>query len=501
MSLAGDLFNLDGSDQQFQELLKSCGCKFENIKIKNQVVYLSRYFADIGTKTAVIERNYVDKDFLEDHAKYYSRCFHDYPRTCSRIHFFSISMSQEMLEAYILDGISPEGQDIDLSYQGFVVVRPLPRTIIGRTCLVPYCADDNRFYLARRRVSVSFFGHRLQVITMPYQEQDFAVAACATCSLWSALAVTSELFSHPTYSPIAITEMSTDHGLSAMRSMPNHGLSLNDVVYAIRKTGLVPECLDACHLDKHYRRSRVLGTIYSYLKLGIPIILLGKRIVAGSCDALHAVVINGYHLSSAQEGAQQDMPSLKSLYAEKIDKLYIHDDQLGPFARANVCDSNLLNFDLPIDGQYSIEPHYLIVPIYHKIRVAYSEVWGQAYELHKFLKGLTSITGLLELIWDISLISVSQWKEIVRNDERIPRDEKLQLLVKSLPKYLWRVRVACAEKDLIDFVIDATDSGQGLQVVALVCYSQDIPDLIKAFFDVVPELPLNPLASACVEGV
>ena len=50
--------------------------------------YFEDYFNNIGAKTIVVERKYVDKDYLEDFAAYYVRCFHPYDRFCARLHFF-----------------------------------------------------------------------------------------------------------------------------------------------------------------------------------------------------------------------------------------------------------------------------------------------------------------------------------------------------------------------------------------------------------------------------
>lgn len=481
-----------------RQVLLHCGCRDGQLDGKNQVAYLSHYLTAVGARTAVIERGYIDKDFLEDFARYYSRCFRGYPRICNRIHFFSVELTAEAVEQYILDGISPADVDLPSSYLGFVVVRPLPNTIIGRTCLVPYANDSERHYNALRHVRASFFGRDLNVRAMPFQEQDSAVAACATCALWSALSVTSALFAHPAYTPIGITEMSTDHGMSISRRTPNRGLCLVDVVYAIRRAGLVPECLDARNMGEGQKRSMILGAVYAYLRLGLPVMLMGKR-YAGRDVAGHAVVINGYHFKVESDEVNGVAP--KSLCAEYIDKLYVHDDQLGPYARAVVGEKDRLDFELPNDSglleKYSLEPEYLIVPIYHKIRVRYEEVWGHAYGLHKFLKGLVDVIGPIELSWDITLCSVSEWKEAVRNDKKIGKSEKLCLLTRSLPKYLWSIKALCKGECEASFAVDATDSGQGLKVVVLLCYSQVVPSVVKAFYGAVPELALNPLAVAC----
>jgi len=59
----------------------------EEIRGKSQPAYLDEYFRHGGVKTIVVERGYVDRDYLEDYAAYYVRCFEPYDRYCSRLHF------------------------------------------------------------------------------------------------------------------------------------------------------------------------------------------------------------------------------------------------------------------------------------------------------------------------------------------------------------------------------------------------------------------------------
>lgn len=64
---------------------------FHHVRQKPQIQYLDNYLLSQNepAKTVVIEYEYIERSFLEDYAAYYSRCFHKYPKTCSRLHFFS----------------------------------------------------------------------------------------------------------------------------------------------------------------------------------------------------------------------------------------------------------------------------------------------------------------------------------------------------------------------------------------------------------------------------
>lgn len=141
------------------QVLQRCGIGDDHVHQRRQIGYLSGYLGDIGAKTAVIENEYIDRDFLEDHVLYYSRCFHDYDRKCHRVHFFSKVYSEEDIDEIIVGGNADGFHDFTASYLGFVVVRPLPETIVGRTCLVPYVENGatDRHYKALCDTGVSFF--------------------------------------------------------------------------------------------------------------------------------------------------------------------------------------------------------------------------------------------------------------------------------------------------------------------------------------------------------
>ncbi len=51
----------------------------EAIADKPHLSYFDEYFSYLGAQTIIVENDYVDRDFLEDYAGYYSRCFADYP--------------------------------------------------------------------------------------------------------------------------------------------------------------------------------------------------------------------------------------------------------------------------------------------------------------------------------------------------------------------------------------------------------------------------------------
>lgn len=499
---------------------------------KNVLTYMSRYLAGIDARLAVVESDYVDRDYLEDYTRYYAKCLSDYPRKCYRIHFFSVAVTRECIEKVICPadasmGDESTGVEALGKYLGFIVIRPLPKTVVGRTCLVPYSTDGTgRYYSALRQVDVSFFGLDFMLKCMPFQEQDSSTAACATCSLWAAFQVTSELFCHKTYFPSDITSLAVEHGLSETRKFPNDGLYLTDMIYAIRRVGLDPICVDVGMEQKHTSNDDVdvasddeidakenlsilLGTVYAYLGAGIPIILTGvfeRDSGEKYGDGGHAVTINGYHL----DGNVNERSSW--LISDEIDKIYVHDDQVGPNARISLDRGDVLRWQTDWrdkDENLYLLPITLMIPVYNKIRVSYEEVRECAAPvsvgLNAAIEMLKEAKRLPEdfeetLKWDITLQKGKSYKQSVRVDSRLERTRKLKCMNASYSKYVWVLTVFVKKQKEISFIIDATDSGQGLRAIDVIIYSQTLLEACDLLFLVQQEqLKGNPLMSKMEE--
>ena len=103
------------------------------ISNKSHDSYLKSYLKDQKVKTLIVEHDYIDHDYLEDYASYYVRCFsEDYKRTCTRIHFFTNTFKKEqLLECLASFNTNTKfHKDLDDSYLGFTVIKPLPLSVI-----------------------------------------------------------------------------------------------------------------------------------------------------------------------------------------------------------------------------------------------------------------------------------------------------------------------------------------------------------------------------------
>lgn len=448
------------------------------ISKKLHLVYFKEYFEELGAKTIVVEEDYIDRDYLEDYAAYYDRCFQNYGRRTLRLHFFDLEFDEEVFVTAVTAGEGcAQEKSLQDAYLGFVVVKPLPQSVVGRTCLRTYPNDGGRRHFpCLRTYDVNLFGMQLKVRSLAYQEQDTVVAACATSALWSCLQGTGKLFQHPIPPPVEITNWAAEHmpenlGAVSSRAFPNNGLTASQMAYAVRRVGLEPMVIGSP------ARYDLNGLAYAFLRGRIPSVLVytlkewdGEKLKE---VGQHAVAVTGYSLD---EGPP--IPHLRTglqLRSTRIDKLYGHDDQVGPFAR--------MIWNPPVDGGFGVahpgdfnllktsgsdqifaEINFVLLPLYHKIRIPYSLIHDTVFSLDKFIEQARR-GRVAKGEWDIFLTTANDYKISARSDYPAWGIDPAATLYKSLPRFMWRVLLRVNNKVELDILFDATGIAQHSLVV------------------------------------
>lgn len=374
----------------FGALSNNPHCTPEEVADQDRAKYLHRYLSDIGAKAIVVEYNYTDGDYLEDFASYYVRCHAAYERCCKRLHFFAHELTDAKLRALITQTLpASEIETIRESYLGFVVARPLPIAIVGRTILKTYPPDGGRRnYTVLRHYESHLFGTRLSVRSLPFQEQDSVLAACATVALWCAFHKTAEMFGTTAPRPAVITGAAIRSAQQG-RPVPSHGLSIEAMCQAVRDVGLEPELVDCCN-----KNVPLVSLTYGHLRMGLPVVL----IVEVEDHGLHAITLTGFSIRDTRSLAQEVPTGSKCIpmIGLRVDEFYGHDDQIGPFSRLSVGPGTadypvLLRGDWrdKVTGkQLDLRPKAALIPVYNKIRLTFLDV--QAW--------LTRLTPLFDLV-------------------------------------------------------------------------------------------------------
>ncbi|NQE52494.1 hypothetical protein C5S29_02790 [ANME-1 cluster archaeon GoMg3.2] len=396
----------------------------------NQAQYLIRYLNDLGAQTCVLEEEYIDKDYLIDYQKFYSRSFGGNGKFTKRMHFFKEEFSSKDFTISLKKGDTKSLKDAQ--YLGFVVIRPIKdekdQPYIGRTLLETYpdkVDGDERHYVISN-FNVSLFGITLQVKSLPFQAQDEGVSACATIALWSALQHLGKKFGTPRYAPAEITEIATSLP-QVSRLFPSAGLYWGQMINGVRSLGLDIEVIKP-------KEDNITTAVKAYINAGFPIIA-ALTLKKNSLTRRHAVVISGYRCDKN----------------ENLKELYVHDDRIGPFSKAEPKGSfqNWKNeWNKEEYGGYSVDLEKLLIPIYHKMRLTFSRIYT-FYQKTKD-KQIDRRPN-----WDLRLylFSVQKYKEFLLG-ESIKGKEKI--LTKSLPRFLWVIRGYDKSKSKFDAVYDGT---------------------------------------------
>ncbi len=489
------------------------------IESKYHSTYFDHYFNELKPQIIVVEKEYIDHDYLEDYAGYYARCFKPYKRTCTRLHFFTQDFSEEdfksLLQGFESSGVDDEKSksitivDLHNSYLGFIVVKPLPQTIFGRTCLQTYSEDGKdgiRYFPSLRKYEANLFGIPLDVDTLAFQEQDRVVSACATSALWTVFQGTGKLFQHSIPSPVEITKMAVKSQdeysyLLYDREFPNEGLTIPQMTQAIKYLGL-----DPCTIAVEHNINYLKNALYAYLRGKIPILFTfslyapinnrnNSSIIRSDRVGNHAVAITGYQLSNTDPTPFWDIKLL--LTASRINKIYVHDDQLGPFARMNFHDTKVTDNETNEEydtlsttwknTRYNSDnmlaaPRFMLIPVYPKIRIPFKLILQIIIQFDQFFESRRSHAIIPldhRIYWDIFLTTINDLKTDILSSSYYHGEDKRQFLTKSMPRFLWRTTAYSEKTPIFDLLFDATDIPQGDFLSFVIKYDEGIAVSLK----------------------
>ena len=493
---------------------ESFGADFPNIFKKRQVDYIFRYLKDIGAKSVLLEFDYIDKDYLEDYSRYYVKCFNNYGHKTARLHFFSNDIEHSDINSALLGSLK-HTKKLQSSYLGFMVVKPLQKTFIGKTCLKAY---DRLIYSNYRKClvrayDVDLFGIRLKVESVAFQEQDKVVSACATTAIWSSLHAMSWRSVRGIPACSEITTNAINHIDGSTNMFPNKELSNKQILRALDVEGLRHHSLNLSDVDK----SDFFDMVRTHIDSGLPLILgvdvysigEGKKLkkLAG-----HAVTILGY--KSAYDGD---------------DAIYIHDDRLGPYARASFV--NIADFDLSVeqwqhkdaisfaltlqaknDNSQWDEPHEMLIPYtlivatHQKVRLSSEYAVNTCKVIQQEYKNIMDYC--LEnipidnydpkdfdkfkstLAFAVKLSEISSFRQEVVNhcyesgsDNSLNYNaKKISFLTKSYARFHWVASFTFDGRPAFRILFDATDIPQGNAVAGIFVDDYNYADVVFEFF-------------------
>lgn len=441
--------------------------------------YLGPSNDGLNAQVMLVEDPYVSQSYLTDYANYYAHCFAPYERYCKRVHFFAASFTMDELLAALPLADSP----IWDAYLGYIVVKPLPAPI-GATLLKPYTNGNQkqRRYPVRRPYEVNLLGHRLTIETLIFQQQDTNVSACATTALWMAFHKTAFLFQTKLPSPYHITESAGNLFHNNGRNFPSRGLDTNQILTAIESVGLVSEyrnytvpadgAVASGEATRQLQEAKAF--IYAYLRMGLPVLLFIGFKNENRLDG-HLIAATGYR----EPTADYSYLGSTALLSDGIERMYVHDDGIGPYSRLGFNDAEgILETAWPHQGDWNKQhPAALVavaVPIVPDVRIQYEQVYEQAAVFNQLL---ITLCGTLfpndpqPLVWDIYLSYSNAYKADLLQNPPGNLSQAQRITSRLLPKYVWIARVRRAGSLLLELVFDATDLHTGFYCLLASSYT------------------------------
>ena len=302
-------------------------------------------------------------------------------------------------------------------------------------------------------------GYTLKIDTLPFQAKDLAVGGCATIACWISLYPLYTLYGSQHFSPAEITERSITFP-TLERNYPSTGLNLHQIKTYFNSLGLETEIitLKNVSIDNPALKDEFISTfIKVFIDYGLPVLAgLDLKKEGSENKWKHAVVISGY-----------------KHHNQKITGLFVHDDEIGPFSKVGFIDDNIKSWTNewitdPDRNYQSIELSTLIVPIYEKMRLSYTKVFRTfASTRLKYFKKAKERDSGESLDHQLKLYNLNQYKEYLLKSNI---KDKIKILSKHLPKYLWVHRIFINDIIHTDIVYDAT--GIFAKPIEFVTYSQ-----------------------------
>lgn len=458
------------------------GDDFPNIISKRQVQYITNYLKDLGAKTILLESEYVDRDYLEDYSKYYVKCFNRYGERCARLHFFKRDFDFCIFNEYLEKS---DDKNIQEDYLGFIVLKPLPQTFIGKTCLKSYprLSSKNKRVITKQ-YKVSLFGIDLSVESVAFQEQDKIVSACATTAIWSNLHAQKN--SNPKGIPACseITLSAINHIVDSSNSFPNKGLTNKQILRAIDTQNYRNHKIDISDdLEIESFHSIIKTCISSNLPaiLGVDVYSIKNKKLEKIGG--HAVTVLGFS-------------------DDKNKAIYLHDDRVGPFARSRLRNVNefyienkdqiRLKWCLTIqnkddsgnwcDEEEILVPDTILIPTHPKIRISFEDVENTCKAVIEELEVLVGRKSKKnKMQFNVYLIETSDLKSKILKSKDVLN--KSEILTKCIARFLWVAEFTDEKNNKIfDIVFDATDIPQGNVVSAFIKYPHMATDSIENYF-------------------
>lgn len=431
-----------------------------------QVEYLRSYLTPkVGEerrdRTLLVERPYVDRHYLEEFTTYYATSLRPPSPHASRIHIFALEFDEQAWQTLLKRAAGGDLEDVQRelneTYLGFITIRPLQNTPVGRTLLRTYGSTNGRRYEpVIRGCSARIMGIELKFDALPFVQQDQGVGACASVALWASLAKVTRASGMRAPTPFSVTQAATKNWVTDRVVPAAGGLELGQLANAVREFGFAPYTIKVNDNPQMF-----LWALKVYLNSGVPAILLVRK-----GGEMHAIAVAGY-----REGTTLvEMGEHPRVHRyNRLRRIYAHDDRIGPYGKMDLREETE-------DDWKRIEVHrpqvddsgdsellqdsyieYALYPLYPKLRLTAPELATVAAGLSPFFKLLVGVEFSDRITTEGSFLLNGQYlKDLYSagvDSHRVAR----MVQATHLSRYVGLLRWYLDGEPLADVVCDTTD--------------------------------------------
>lgn len=460
-----------------------------------QAAYLRCYLSDMGCSTVVEEAVYFDRDYLSEFSAFYGTSTRGYSNRCRRVHFFGLQFGRATLRK-ALQGDERAVQELQGSYMGFAVLRPIAAAPLGRTVLrwYPDQTPSRPRVVSSRAYTCHLAGLPLTVEGLAWQQQDSGVGACATVALWSMLHSSALDDSCAIPTTASITEAAHRTASMGDRVFPSTSLKLPQMLEAIKELGLAPAVVDgdlktgsASRAIAEFSVERFSVFSAAMIRSGYPVLLIGSINGQG-----HAVCLVGFREAPSHSAAPGDL----EMQDAATPFVYVHDDNLGPNVRFEIRSGAGGRVELhpsaptplysgpplpdPAAGYGPIVPHALVCAVHRDLRLGPLELHrvgrraARAVQLQlvdratKLNPGLTFSTRFTRVADYLS----RDLAAVLGEPSRALATARFGLVERVSPMSLriGVVRIGIGSQRLLDVLLDTSDSNRQLRSFGTVTY-------------------------------
>lgn len=433
-------------------------------------------------KSILVERDYIDRTFIDEYKEFYSTSFKPYKAACERLHFFTVKPRhlKKVLNELDLSLIGKSGIEYHQAcrefsekyYLGFMVVKRLPATRIGRTVIRHPKHDRNQHlqkgFPCTRIYTTHLLGLELSVCGLPFQQQDGGMSACASTALWASMSQYGEFERFNIPSPAALTKFASGHASEFGRLVPQskRGLTVAQMCKAMEAASLTP-------LVQNFTGSKpyqVRSYIYAAVRSGFAPILLLER-----PGEAHAVAVSGMELAGRPTSTPK-VPVKLLEESTRLKGLYVNDDRIGPYARATF-NRNKITIETYLGPDNPWQITHMIVPLHSKIRFAFSDLYTLATNIATAM-GFYAIIKRNESGGPQKSVQMRYWisKSRIYKQQTLFQQEPLATQVAraafqnehTFPRYVGVIRFSDSSIGTIDVVVDLTNTERHTNVWSII---------------------------------